>query len=101
MAWSKAPAWAGDAVTATGSGSSSGSGGGGGSGRGRPRVLMRLSDSRYDELFQPEQRERLRAGRLRAALDVYDEEPLPPGHPLRSLPNALLTPHRAGGTLES
>ncbi|MFN6955737.1 MAG: D-2-hydroxyacid dehydrogenase family protein [Acetobacteraceae bacterium] len=28
-----------------------------------------------------------------AALDVYDEEPLPPGHPLRSAPNLLLTPH--------
>jgi phosphoglycerate dehydrogenase-like enzyme len=28
-----------------------------------------------------------------AALDVYEEEPLPPDHPLRSLDNALLTPH--------
>jgi phosphoglycerate dehydrogenase-like enzyme len=28
-----------------------------------------------------------------AALDVYDTEPLPPGHPLRVLDNALLTPH--------
>lgn len=28
-----------------------------------------------------------------AGLDVYDTEPLPIGHPLRSLPNALLTPH--------
>lgn len=28
-----------------------------------------------------------------AALDVYDREPLPPGHPLRTLPNALTTPH--------
>jgi len=28
-----------------------------------------------------------------AALDVYDEEPLPAGHPLRSAPNLLLTPH--------
>lgn len=35
----------------------------------------------------------LRAGRIRAALDVYDEEPLPAGHPLRSLPNTVLTPH--------
>lgn len=28
-----------------------------------------------------------------AALDVYDREPLPAEHPLRSLENALLTPH--------
>lgn len=28
-----------------------------------------------------------------AALDVYDTEPLPAGHPLRTLPNALVTPH--------
>src|SRR5699024_6256073 len=28
-----------------------------------------------------------------AALDVYDREPLPADHPLRALPNALLTPH--------
>ncbi len=36
----------------------------------------------------------LRGGRPAiAALDVYDEEPLAAGHPLRSLPNAVLTPH--------
>ncbi|MEQ8248258.1 MAG: D-2-hydroxyacid dehydrogenase family protein [Alphaproteobacteria bacterium] len=28
-----------------------------------------------------------------AALDVYDQEPLPGDHPLRRLPNTLLTPH--------
>jgi D-3-phosphoglycerate dehydrogenase len=28
-----------------------------------------------------------------AALDVYDEEPLPADHPLRSEPRAILTPH--------
>ncbi len=28
-----------------------------------------------------------------AALDVYDREPLPPDHPLRSAPRLLLTPH--------
>ena len=37
-------------------------------------------------------------GRLRAALDVTDPEPLPPGHPLWSLPGVFLTPHVAGST---
>ncbi len=35
----------------------------------------------------------LREGRIRAALDVYDREPLPKDHPLRGLPNTVLTPH--------
>lgn len=38
----------------------------------------------------------LRAGHIRAALDVTDPEPVPPGHPLWSAPNLLLTPHVAG-----
>jgi phosphoglycerate dehydrogenase-like enzyme len=40
----------------------------------------------------------LQAGRIRAALDVTDPEPLPDGHPLWSCPNLLLTPHIAGST---
>jgi phosphoglycerate dehydrogenase-like enzyme len=36
----------------------------------------------------------LRTGRIAgAALDVYDVEPLPVDHPLRSMPNTLLLPH--------
>ncbi len=31
-----------------------------------------------------------------AALDVYEQEPLPADHPLWGLPNVLLTPHMAG-----
>ena len=38
----------------------------------------------------------LEGGRLRAALDVTDPEPLPTGHPLWTLPNALISPHVAG-----
>ncbi len=39
----------------------------------------------------------LRAGELAgAALDVFEEEPLPPEHPLWTLPGVLITPHTAG-----
>ncbi|HVT69421.1 MAG TPA: D-isomer specific 2-hydroxyacid dehydrogenase family protein [Trebonia sp.] len=38
----------------------------------------------------------LESGRIGgAALDVTDPEPLPPGHPLWSLPNCVITPHTA------
>ena len=43
----------------------------------------------------------LRSGRLRAALDVTDPEPLPAGHPLWSAPGLLLTPHVAGATTDA
>jgi len=38
----------------------------------------------------------LTSGRLRAAVDVTDPEPLPAGHPLFTAPGLLLTPHVAG-----
>lgn len=37
---------------------------------------------------------------LFAALDVYETEPLPAGHPLESLPNTLLMPHQGGPTID-
>ena len=37
------------------------------------------------------------SGRLRAALDVTDPEPLPAGHPLWHAPGVIITPHVAGG----
>lgn len=40
----------------------------------------------------------LRHGRLSAALDVTDPEPLPQGHPLWGCPNLLLTPHVGGAS---
>ena len=39
----------------------------------------------------------LQAGEIAgAALDVYEQEPLPADHPLWTMPNVLLTPHMAG-----
>ncbi len=35
----------------------------------------------------------LLAGKIVAALDTYDREPLPSDHPLRSAPNTMLSPH--------
>lgn len=42
-----------------------------------------------DALLDALRRETIRC----AALDVYDTEPLPADHPLRALPNTVLTPH--------
>lgn len=40
----------------------------------------------------------LQSGRIRAAVDVTDPEPLPPAHPLWACPNVLITPHVGGHT---
>jgi len=40
----------------------------------------------------------LEEGRIFAALDVTDPEPLPEGHPLWKAPNCLITPHIGGST---
>ncbi len=38
------------------------------------------------------------SGRIRVASDVFDPEPLPPGHPFYSLRNVIVAPHVGGGT---
>jgi phosphoglycerate dehydrogenase-like enzyme len=43
----------------------------------------------------------LQRGRIQAALDVFDQEPLPVDHPLRQLENVILTPHVAGASLQA
>ncbi len=40
----------------------------------------------------------LHSGRISAAVDVVDPEPLPEGHPLWSAPNLLITPHVGGAS---
>jgi phosphoglycerate dehydrogenase-like enzyme len=42
----------------------------------------------------------IREGRIIAALDVYDREPLPADNPFRNLPNTVLTPHLGFTTVE-
>ncbi|MFD5213980.1 hydroxyacid dehydrogenase [Microbacterium sp. NPDC058345] len=44
--------------------------------------------------------EEVSTGRISAAIDVFDEEPLAADSRFRSLPDVLLTPHRAAGTRE-
>ncbi len=44
--------------------------------------------------------EAVQSGRIVAALDVFDREPLPPNHPLRGAPNTVMTPHLGYGVRE-
>jgi phosphoglycerate dehydrogenase-like enzyme len=45
--------------------------------------------------------EHLKSGRFSAAIDVFPEEPFAAYHPIRNLPNVVLSAHRAGGIAES
>lgn len=61
------------------------------------RDARRSEPGSLHELHPPDLLQALRAGTLRgAALDVIEEEPLPADHPLRTMPNVLVTPHVAG-----
>ena len=43
----------------------------------------------------------LKTGRIQAALDVFDQEPLPEDNPFRKLENVVLTPHIAGASVQA
>jgi phosphoglycerate dehydrogenase-like enzyme len=59
----------------------------------KPTALL-INTSRGPIVDEPALLQALRAGTIGGAgLDVYDTEPLPAGHPLRSAPNTVLTPH--------
>lgn len=45
--------------------------------------------------------EAVESGRIVAALDVFEREPLPPDHRLRRAPNTVLTPHLGYGVRET
>ena len=44
--------------------------------------------------------EEVKSGRIRAVLDVYENEPLPMDSGLRNLPNVTLIPHQGGPTID-
>ncbi len=52
-----------------------------------------INTSRGPLIDQPALIAALQAGRIKAGLDVFDEEPLPAGHPIFGCPNTVLTPH--------
>jgi phosphoglycerate dehydrogenase-like enzyme len=55
-----------------------------------------INTSRGATVHQDDLVEALRAGRIAtAALDVFEDEPLPRDHPIRGLPGVVLTPHEA------
>jgi phosphoglycerate dehydrogenase-like enzyme len=60
-----------------------------------------INSARSWVIDQAAQLDELRRGRIRAVLDVFDQEPLPPDHPLRDLDNVFLTPHVSGHSTET
>jgi phosphoglycerate dehydrogenase-like enzyme len=66
----------------------------------RPHAVL-VNVGRLMLIDMPALIKRLERGDLIAMLDVFDCEPLEPDSPLRRLPNAYLTPHRAGGLISS
>ena len=65
----------------------------------KPGALL-VNTARGPLIREPALIDALQRGHIRAALDVYDTEPLPPDHPLRRLPNVTLTPHLGYATRE-
>ena len=49
----------------------------------------------------PELVRQTKSGRIKAAIDVFPEEPVPVGDPIRDVPDLLLSAHRTGGMPEA
>lgn len=58
----------------------------------KPGAIL-INTSRGPIVDEPAMLAALHAGKIVAALDVYDREPLALDHPLRSAPNTVLSPH--------
>lgn len=58
----------------------------------KPGAIL-VNTSRGPIVDEPALLAALNEGRIFAALDTYDQEPLPAGHPLRTVPNTVLAPH--------
>ncbi len=66
-----------------------------------PEGAVFVNTARGILIDQDEMLQELRRGRFVACLDVTVPEPLPIDHPLRRLPNVLVTPHEAGAFAEN
>ncbi len=58
----------------------------------RPGAVL-VNTSRGPIIVEKDLLKTLKKGKIHAALDVYDHEPLPASHPLRKLSNVTLSPH--------
>jgi phosphoglycerate dehydrogenase-like enzyme len=63
-----------------------------------PRGALLVNVARGPVVVTADLEHELRAGRLYAALDVTDPEPLPPDHTLWDAPGLLLSPHVGGNS---
>lgn len=64
----------------------------------KPTAIL-INSARGPIIDEPALVEALQSGKIYgAALDVYEVEPLPPGHPLLSMHNVLLAPHNANSS---
>ena len=61
-----------------------------------PEGAMIVNVGRGSVMDQAALEKELRAGRLQAALDVFEQEPIPAEDPIWECPNLLITPHMSG-----
>jgi phosphoglycerate dehydrogenase-like enzyme len=66
----------------------------------KPGAIL-INTSRGPLVDEPALVAAVKAGRVIAALDVYDKEPLPPDHPFRASHQTVLTPHLGYGVAET